>query len=103
MEFDPPTFASINEWGNVDFAPHNKGVTPVFFVEAVQDHGASEKEGRTVYVDKERVRIYVVGDSSTVATHPVDATMNMRRGSASKPAVISSGCRCQNGRWQRRG
>jgi hypothetical protein len=72
MDFDS-TFASINEYGGVDYAPHNKGVTPVFFVEAVQDHAASEREGRTVYVDKERVRLYVVGDSATVATHPVDA------------------------------
>jgi hypothetical protein len=71
MDFDS-TFASINEFGGVDYAPHNKGVTPIFFVEAILDEGATEREGRTVYVDKERVRIHIVGDS-TAATHPVDA------------------------------
>jgi hypothetical protein len=72
MDFDPSAFAAINAFGGVDFAPHNKGITPIFFVEAVLDEGASEREGRTVYVDKERVRIHIVGDS-TAATHPVDA------------------------------
>lgn len=66
------TFASINEYGGVDYAPHNKGVTPIFFVEAVLDEAATEREGMTRYVDKERVRIHIVGDS-TAATHPVDA------------------------------
>jgi hypothetical protein len=71
------TFASINEFGGVDFAPHNKGVTPIFFIEAVQDFAASEREGRAVYVDKERVRIHVVGDQ-TAAAAPVDAAVIAR-------------------------
>jgi hypothetical protein len=76
MEFDS-TFAAINAFGRVDYAPHNKGVTPIFFVEAVQDHAASERQGRAIYIDKERVRIHIVGDS-TAATHPVDEGIKRR-------------------------
>jgi hypothetical protein len=47
-------------------------VTPVFFVESVIDHAASEKAGRAIYVDMERVRINVAGDQFSAATHPVD-------------------------------
>lgn len=72
MDFDS-TFASINDFGGVDYAPHNKGITPVFFIEPVIDERASEQEGRQVYRDMERVRICIAGDSLSAATHPVDA------------------------------
>lgn len=68
----PSTFAAINEFGQVDYAPHNKGITPVFFIEPILDQAATEREGRTVYRDMERVRIYIAGDSLSAATHPVD-------------------------------
>lgn len=77
MEFDS-TFASINAFGGVDYAPHNKGVTPIFFVESVLDHGATEREGRQVYVDKERVRLYVAGDPLSAPANPLDETMKAR-------------------------
>lgn len=67
------TFASINEYGGVDYAPHNKGVTPVFSIRSTQDFAASEREGRAIYRDVETVLLYVVGDSGTAASHPVDA------------------------------
>lgn len=67
------TFAAINEFGQVDYAPHNKGVTPVFSIQSIQDFAASEREGHTVYRDIETVLLYVVGDSGTAASHPVDA------------------------------
>lgn len=63
-------FASFGPNG-VDYAPHNKGITPVFFIEAVLDHAATEKEGRTIYCEKERVGIHIAGDPFSVATHPV--------------------------------
>jgi hypothetical protein len=65
-------FASVNEHGGVDYTPHNKGVTPTFFVESVIDPAASEKAGRAIYRDMERVRIHVAGDSLSVAVHPID-------------------------------
>jgi hypothetical protein len=77
MDFDS-TFAAINPFGGVDYAPHNKGVTPVFFVEPILDPAATEKEGRTIYREKERVRIYIAGDPLSAATHPVDATIIAR-------------------------
>ena len=70
-------FAEINAFGGVDYAPHNKGVKPIFFTEAVHDLAASEREGRAVYVDKERVRIHIVGED-TAATHPVDEAIKAR-------------------------
>jgi hypothetical protein len=66
-------FAAVNEHGGVDYAPHNKGVTPVFFIESVIDPAASEKAGRAIYRDMERVRINVAGDQFSAAVHPVDA------------------------------
>jgi len=66
------TFASFGPFGQVDYAPHNKGVTPVFFIESVLNRAASEKEGRAIYLDLERVRIQVAGDQFSAAVHPVD-------------------------------
>jgi hypothetical protein len=72
------TFASVNEHGGVDYTPHNKGVTPVFFVESVPHPAESEKAGRAIYVDLERVRIYVAGDAFSVAVKPVDDEVKAR-------------------------
>jgi len=69
---DDSAFATINAFGGIDYAPHNRGVTPVFFLEPVQDFAATEREGRVVYVHKERVRIHIAGDPLSAATHPVD-------------------------------
>jgi hypothetical protein len=76
--YQQDAFASVNEWGGVDYAPHNKGVTPVFFVESVIDPGASEKAGRAIYQDMERVRIHVAGDALSVAVHPVNEAIKAR-------------------------
>jgi hypothetical protein len=72
---DNDAFAQINAFGGVDYAPHNKGITPIFFVEPVQDFIASEREGHAVYTKKERVRLHIAGDPLSAATHPVDAGM----------------------------
>jgi hypothetical protein len=76
--YQDPVFASVNENGGVDYTPHNKGVTPVFFIESVIDPSASEKAGRAIYQDMERVRIHVAGDSLSVAVHPVDDAIKAR-------------------------
>jgi hypothetical protein len=71
--YDGLGFASVSvETGAIDYAPHNKGVTPIFFVESVIDHAASERAGRAIYIDMERVRINVAGDQFSSAVHPVD-------------------------------
>jgi hypothetical protein len=71
------TFASVGWDGtnNVDYTPHNRGVTPIFFIESVIDPAASEKAGRAIYRDMERVRIQVAGDQFSAAVHPVDAQL----------------------------
>jgi hypothetical protein len=43
MDFEN-TFAAINEFGQVNYAPHNKGVTPVFFIEPVLDQPPANAE-----------------------------------------------------------
>jgi hypothetical protein len=74
--FEDSAFASMSlGTGAIDYAPHNKGVTPVFFVESVIDHAASEKAGRAIYIDMERVRINIAGDQFSSAVHPVDTAI----------------------------
>jgi hypothetical protein len=75
---DNDAFAQINAFGGVDYAPHNKGITPVFFLEPILDAAATEREGHTVYREKERVRIHIAGDPLSAATHPVDASIIAR-------------------------
>jgi hypothetical protein len=71
--YQDPVFASVNEHGGVDYTPHNKGVTPVFFVKEVIDPAASEKAGRAIYQDMEFVRIHVAGDALSVSVQFPDA------------------------------
>jgi hypothetical protein len=71
--YQDSAFATVNSNGSVDWAPHNKGVTPIFFIESVIDPAASEEAGRAIYRDMERVRIQIAGDQFSVAVHPVDA------------------------------
>src|ERR1700730_1495164 len=73
--YQDSAFASVNEHGGVDYAPHNKGVTPIFFIESAIDPAASEKAGRAIYRDLERVRIQIAGDQFSAAVHPVDAAI----------------------------
>lgn len=42
------------------------GIFPKFFIKAVQDHPASEEEGRPIFKDVEYVEIRIAGDKSTV-------------------------------------
>lgn len=70
--YEGSAFATVNDHGGVDYTPHNKGVTPIFFIESVIDPAASEKAGRAIYRDMERVRIQVAGDQFSAAVHPVD-------------------------------
>lgn len=71
MSYDDTSFATFGPFGQVDYVPHNKGVTPVFFLESVIDPAASEKAGRAIWVDLERVKIHVAGDQFSAPVHPV--------------------------------
>lgn len=73
--YDDSPFMTFGPFGAVDYAPHNKGVTPVFFIESVIDPAASEKAGRAIYRDMERVRINIAGDQFSAAVHPVDTAI----------------------------
>jgi len=68
---DEGVFATFGENNSRDFEAMNKGVTPIFFYEPVPDDAASEREGRLVCRDMERVRLQIAGDPFTAAVHPV--------------------------------
>lgn len=68
---DEGVFATFGENNSRDFEAMNKGVTPIFFYEPVPDDAASEREGRMVCRDMERVRLQIAGDPFTAAVHPV--------------------------------
>lgn len=71
-------FATVNENGGIDYALMNKGITPIFFIEAVPDDMATEKAGAVRMRELEMVRIQVAGDMLNVATAPVDAAVKER-------------------------
>lgn len=71
-------FATVGDFGQIDYAEMNKGVQPIFFTEPVPDHAASERDGVPRYRDEERVRIIVAGDQFNQAVHPVDDAIKAR-------------------------
>jgi hypothetical protein len=72
LDFNSP-FATIDMMGGrIDYSQHNKGVTPIFFIEPVVDGMASEVQGRAVYRNMERCRIQIAGDTLSAPVHPVD-------------------------------
>lgn len=62
----PATIQSMNRADARD-----RRTLPTFYVEAVEDKSASEKEGRPVFRDVEFVRIAIAGDSKTEVVHKV--------------------------------
>ena len=71
-------FATIGEFGQVDYTEQNKGITPLFFIETVQNGRRSETEGRPVFDELERVKILVAGDPWNVVVRPVDDEIKAR-------------------------
>lgn len=71
-------FATVNNEGGVDYALMNKGITPIFFIEAVPDDKATEEAGAVRMRELEMVRIQVAGDMLNVATAPVDNAVKER-------------------------
>lgn len=74
---DTSPFATVGRFG-VDYAPHNRGITPVFRLVPVQDHKATEREGYPVHVNREEVTLFIAGDPLSAATHPVDDGIKAR-------------------------
>jgi hypothetical protein len=70
--------ASVDQWGTVDYAQMNKGVTPIFMAIPVKDERATEETGKATYKEFEIVQIRVAGDMNSVAAHPVDDAIKER-------------------------
>ena len=64
-------FAFDNSYMPDQSAAMNKGVTPIFFVEPVENPRKSEDEGRPIFDELERVRIVVAGDAFSASVQPV--------------------------------
>lgn len=71
-------FFSVDESGRETYAEMNKGVTPIFFLEPVENPKATLEEGRPMFTPEERVRIVVAGDQYNQVVHPVDDAIRMR-------------------------
>lgn len=72
-------FATVNGgFGGINYSEMNKGVQPIFFIEPVPDHKASEEAGVPKFREEERVRLIVAGDMFNVAVHPVDSAIKER-------------------------
>lgn len=78
-DFGPDTpFASVGDYGQVDYALMNKGVTPIFFIEPVYNQRRSDEEGKPCFDEMERVKIVVAGDRDNQTVLPVDDAVKMR-------------------------
>jgi hypothetical protein len=76
---DTDVFAAVRADGTgVDYAMHNKGVTPIFSYTEMIDHAASEKAGHAVSIAIETVTIMIAGDLLSAASHPVDDAIRAR-------------------------
>lgn len=58
--------------GRSQMAAMNQGITPVFFLEPTLNPKRTAEEGRPIYDDQERVRLFVAGDPYNQVVHPVD-------------------------------
>lgn len=74
------TVAVVGEDGfnSVDWVAGNKGITPMFRMEAIPNERKSEAEGRAVYDNVEVVLLYIAGDQFSVHSAPVDGAIKAR-------------------------
>jgi hypothetical protein len=76
---DSDVFAAVRADGTgVDFAMHNKGVTPIFSYTEMPDEVASKEAGAPVMRAIETVTIMIAGDLLSAASHPVDEAIKAR-------------------------
>ena len=59
-------------------AAMNAGITPVFFLEAIQNPRKTAEAGRPICDNEERVRLFVAGDQYNQVVHPVDEAIRER-------------------------
>jgi hypothetical protein len=64
--------------GGSQLAAMNAGITPVFFLEPTLNPKRTAEEGRPIFEDQERVRLFVAGDPYNQVVHPVDHAMRER-------------------------
>ena len=64
--------------GREHLAEMNKGVTPVFFHEAVKNPAKTASEGRPIFDQVECVKLFVAGDQFNQITSPVDDRIKER-------------------------
>lgn len=69
------TFATVNSHGGVDYTPMDAGVTPAFFVEAIKDDAASERDGRPIFRERECVALMIAGDPNSRPVHPISESL----------------------------
>jgi len=64
---------TIIKQGNNYHVQHGNdaGLYVEFYVEAVEDKEASEKEGRPIFKDKDFITIHIIGDKNTIRKRPV--------------------------------
>lgn len=59
-------------------AEMNKGITPMFFIEPVENAAKTAEEGRPMFDEMECVRLFIAGDPLSQAVNPVDASIKAR-------------------------
>jgi hypothetical protein len=64
--------------GGSQLAAMNQGITPYFFLEPIENPRRTAEEGRPIFEDMERVRLFVAGDQYNQVVHPVDNAMRER-------------------------
>lgn len=64
-------FFTVGEGGREQWIEMNKGVTPVFYMEPVENPAESAKAGRPIFDEVECVRIFVAGDPGNQICSPV--------------------------------
>jgi hypothetical protein len=64
--------------GGSQLAAMNQGITPYFFLEPIENPRRTAEEGRPIFEDQERVRLFVAGDLYNQVVHPVDHAMRER-------------------------
>src|SRR5271154_2906453 len=65
------TLATVTPDGSVRMAEMNKGITPIFFVEELEDNAATERAGTLRMRAFERCRLHTAGDMNSAPVHPV--------------------------------
>jgi hypothetical protein len=80
FDYTPPSSHNLTLGldGSRQMARMNEGITPYFFLEPIQNPKKTAEEGRPIFEDMERVRIFVAGDLGTQVVHPVDQGIRER-------------------------